>query len=339
MGESISFLRNAFPAEWSIGEANWNLNLFIILHLQFMKLNLIYLQEIIVMKYSTAIILLFISCGFGFQTFGQDLATKKNPSASQVIETIIKNTGSSQIQNTVDVIKEGDPATPVTGIITTMFGTMEVLKKAVDMKCNLIIVHEPLYYNHLDQTTQFQNDPVFIEKKKFIIDNKLVVWRFHDYIHRIQPDGILSGMVEKLGWENYVVKGNLRRFVIPETTLMGLLQYLKSRFDSTAFYVVGNPELKLSGVALSPGAPGSMAQIISLEERNVDVLIAGEVPQWETYEYMRDAVNQGINKAIIFLGHTNSEEAGMRHCAGWLKNFITDIPVYFVESGPSYWSY
>ena len=79
---------------------------------------------------------------------------------------IIKNTGANEIPNTVDVIKEGDPQTQVTGIITCMFATMDVLKQAVAKNCNLIIVHEPLYYNHLDDTKQLQNDPVFLEKKK-----------------------------------------------------------------------------------------------------------------------------------------------------------------------------
>ncbi|HBC79414.1 MAG TPA: hypothetical protein DCZ51_12330, partial [Bacteroidales bacterium] len=110
--------------------------------------------------------------------------------ASAVIGTIIKQTASEPVPNTVDVFKAGDPTTPVKGIVTTMFATMDVLKKAVELNCNLIIAHEPLFYNHRDETTQFQNDPVFLEKKKFIDDNKLVVWRFHDYIHRIKPDAI-----------------------------------------------------------------------------------------------------------------------------------------------------
>ena len=69
--------------------------------------------------------------------------------AGQLIETIIKNTGATPVPNTVDIIKEGNPETPVTGIVTCMFATMDVLKKAVERNCNLIIVHEPLYYNHL----------------------------------------------------------------------------------------------------------------------------------------------------------------------------------------------
>jgi hypothetical protein len=54
---------------------------------------------------------------------------------------------------------------------------------------------------------------------------------------------------------------------------------------------------------------------------------------------MRDAVDQGRNKAIVFLGHINSEEAGMDYCSSWLKSFIKSVPVYFVESGSSFWSY
>jgi putative NIF3 family GTP cyclohydrolase 1 type 2 len=44
--------------------------------------------------------------------------------------------------------------------------TMDVLKQAVVKNCNLIIVHEPLYYNHLDDTKMLQNDPVFLEKNE-----------------------------------------------------------------------------------------------------------------------------------------------------------------------------
>jgi putative NIF3 family GTP cyclohydrolase 1 type 2 len=256
-----------------------------------------------------------------------------------MIATIIKNTGSPVIPNTVDVIKEGDQKTPVTGIITCMFGTMDVLKQAVDKNCNLIIVHEPLYYNHLDETKMLQNDPVFQEKKKFINDNKLVIWRFHDYIHSMKPDGIETGMINRLGWKDYLVKGTSNQFVMPETTLNDLLKNLKHVFPKNAFYVIGNPDMKLTNVRLAVGAPGSARHIGLLEDKNVDVVVAGEAQQWETYEYMRDAVDQGRKKAIIFLGHINSEEAGMEYCCTWLKSFIKDIPVFYIEKGPSFWSY
>jgi putative NIF3 family GTP cyclohydrolase 1 type 2 len=269
----------------------------------------------------------------------QNTVTGTSASAEDIISTIIKNTGAGTIPNTVDIIKEGDPKTAVKGIITTMFATMDVLKQAVEKKCNLIIVHEPLYYNHLDETKQLQNDPVFLEKQNFIRENKLVIWRFHDYIHSMKPDGIELGMIAKFGWKDYAINGRLDQFTLPETTLKELLKTLKQKFPKNAFYVIGNPEIKLKNVRLAAGAPGSMYHIGLLEDKNVDVVLAGESPQWETYEYMRDAVSQGRNKAIIFLGHISSEEAGMDYCATWLKGFVKNIPVYFIESGPSYWSY
>jgi putative NIF3 family GTP cyclohydrolase 1 type 2 len=280
-----------------------------------------------------SLVIITISC---MSLNGQNIS---NPTAEQVIAAIIKHTGSNVIPNTVDVIKEGDPKTQVTGIISCMFATMDVLKQAVSKNCNLIVVHEPLYYNHLDETKMLQNDEVYLEKKRFISEHKLVIWRFHDYIHSMEPDGIETGMIAKLGWKDYLLKGSTNQFVLPETTLKVLLSNLKQIFPKNAFYVIGNPEMKLSNVRLAAGAPGSTRHIRLLEDKKIDVLLAGESPQWETYEYMRDAVSQGRKKAIIFLGHISSEEAGMDYCSTWLKSFIPDVPVYFVESGPSFWSF
>ncbi len=267
-------------------------------------------------------------------------STKDNVvSASEVIATIIEKTGTPLIPNTVDIIKEGDPATPIKGIVTCMFATMEVLKKAVENNCNLVIAHEPLYYNHLDQTEKLQQDSVYLKKKKFILDHGLVVWRFHDYIHSIQPDAIMTGMIEKLGWQRYQAKDNPYKFIFPEMTLTVLLKNLKKTFPKPRFNVVGDPEMKLASIAYIPGASGSEAHMEALRNLQTDVVIAGEVPQWETYEYVRDAIEQGEKKAIIFIGHINSEESGMRYCADWLKGFIKDVPIYFIASGSSYWTY
>ncbi|MCU0408305.1 MAG: Nif3-like dinuclear metal center hexameric protein [Bacteroidales bacterium] len=220
-----------------------------------------------------------------------------------------------------------------------MFASMDVLRKAVALDCNLIIAHEPLYYNHSDATALFSDDPVFLEKQKYIRDNNLVIWRFHDYIHRMQPDGIQAGMASKLGWEKYLAKGSTSSFLVPETNLGAVLVHLKKIFPGSVFNVIGKKDMKVRTIKIAVGAPGSQAHFRLLREQDTDLLLAGEVPQWETYEYMRDAVAQGRNKAIVFLGHVQSEEAGMDYCAAWLKGFIKDIPVHFVETGASYWQY
>ncbi|NVO19234.1 MAG: Nif3-like dinuclear metal center hexameric protein [Bacteroidetes bacterium] len=285
-----------------------------------------------------AITTLMLIC-LPFLLSAQVSVQKARPTAGEIIASIIKNTAAATIPNTVDIIKEGDPATPVTGIICCMFATMDVLKEAVSKNCNLIVTHEPIYFNHLDDTKQFQNDPVFLEKRQYILDHKLVIWRFHDYIHSMQPDGILSGMVEKLDWKPFAIDSHLEQFLFPEMTLNELLAGLKKTFPGNCFYVIGNPEMKVKKVCFSPGASGSAAHIKFLEDKDTDVVILGEVEQWETYEYAREANLQGRNKAIIALGHIPSEESGMKFCADWMKTFIKDVPIEFIKCGSSYWSY
>lgn len=276
---------------------------------------------------------------FPILLFGQDAPTTAVVTSGELIKTIIEKTGSAEVPNTVDVIKEGNPETPVTGVITCMFATMEVLQKAVEKNCNLIITHEPTYYNHLDQTEPFQNDAVFLEKQQFIKDHKLVIWRFHDYIHRIQPDGIVTGMTEKLGWEENRDTDNPYKFTFPQITLKDLLKDIKRTFPENGFHVVGNPEMKLSTLMFVPGASGSSAHIRQLRKEEVDVVVAGEVSQWETYEYVRDAITQGRKKAIVFIGHIYSEGSGMKFCADWMREFVTDIPIHYIDCGSSYWTY
>lgn len=259
--------------------------------------------------------------------------------ARELIDRIIKKIVTNPYPQTVDVFKEGNPDDQVTGVAVCMFATMDVLREAVKNKCNLVITHEPLYYNHSDATDQFITDPVVNEKRKFIRDNRLIVWRFHDYLHSITPDVVMVAMAEKLDWKQYATSSVQDQFILPETTLNDIISHLKSKFPDVAFNVVGNPSAKISNVCFSPGAPGSMHHIRCFNEKKADLVIGGEVSQWETYEYVRDAVAQGKNKAIIFIGHIPSEDPGMEYSPKWFKTFITEVPVTYIASGPSYKTY
>ena len=254
--------------------------------------------------------------------------------ANQVIGLIKKNVGVPWSAQTVDTFKTGNPEDGVTGITTCMFADMKVLQKAVAEKTNLIITHEPVFYNHLDETKNLENDLVYQAKIKFINDHKLIIWRFHDHFHRMKPDGIYAGMTEKLGWGKFQTDQSMVRFQFDSQKLSQFVVKLKAIFPGSSLRVIGNPDLKFTGVALAVGAPGSTEHIQLLEEPQIEVLVAGEAPEWETYQYVYDAQLQGKNKAVIFLGHANSEEAGMNYCTTWLKGFLPkDLKINYVENG------
>jgi putative NIF3 family GTP cyclohydrolase 1 type 2 len=261
-----------------------------------------------------------------------------NPTAREVIETIKSNLTCEWADRTVDTFKTGDPDSEVTGIATTFIVTMDVLKQAVSLNCNLIITHEPTFYNHLDAVDHLKNDPVYQEKLKFIEKNGLIVFRFHDHWHRTQPDGIFKGMINKLEWQDYQVGPDVLIFKFPESTVGEFAANLKEKFNDSPVRVIGDREMKFTEVGLSPGAPGYMNHVRMLERDDVEVLVAGEVPEWESITYVRDADGLNMKKAMILLGHVNSEEAGMEYLATWLKEITKNIPIYFVPAGDPFWT-
>jgi hypothetical protein len=76
----------------------------------------------------------------------------------------------------------------------------------------------------------------------------------------------------------------------------------------------------------------------ALERDDVEVLLVGEIPEWETILYVRDAAQQGRKKALILLGHVTSEEAGMDNCATWLRTLFPGLPVRFLPAMEPYWT-
>jgi hypothetical protein len=78
--------------------------------------------------------------------------------------------------------------------------------------------------------------------------------------------------------------------------------------------VVGDPDLRITKLALAPGAAGFTRQAKALEVPGVQALVIGEAREWETVEYVADAVSEGKQKSLIILGHIPSEQAGMEEC-------------------------
>jgi len=266
-------------------------------------------------------------------------APPPNPTARQIVAAIQKQLGVSWGSETVDTFKAGDPDTPVTGIAVTMMATMDVLQRASALGLNFVITHEPTFYAHLDKPEGMpEDDPVWAEKRAFITAHKMVVWRFHDYWHQRNPDGIEAGMVKALGWEKYQRPDNQYLFVLPEATVKQLAEEIAKKLGSPVVRVVGTPDMRFTKVALSPGAAGFEPETHALERDDVQVLLVGETREWETVEYAADAVTEGRKKALIVIGHIPSEQPGMEECARWLQGFIKDVPVEFVAAKQPFWT-
>ena len=261
-------------------------------------------------------------------------AQSTRPTAVQITAMIVERTGIALPSPTVDTFKAGDPNTPVRGIAVTMMATLDVLKRAAAGGNNLIITHEPTFYGHRDDTDAMQeeNDPVLAAKRKFIADNRLVVWRFHDLPHSMRPDMIRKGVVRAIGWEGRQSDTTGQVFKIAPTTLDALASSISKRLNSNGTRIVGDPTARVSSVAITQGFPGFATNRHALQLHEVNVLVIGEDHEWETIEYATDAISAGQLKGLIVLGHVPSEQAGMEEVARWLRTFITAVPVTLVPT-------
>jgi putative NIF3 family GTP cyclohydrolase 1 type 2 len=266
-------------------------------------------------------------------------AQERRITARELVTEIQKQVGVEWKKDTVDTFKAGNPDIPVTGVAVTMMATMDVLQRASAKGLNFVITHEPTFYAHLDTPEGIpESDAVWAEKRAFIEKHGMVIWRFHDHWHMRKPDGIEAGNVHALGWEKFQRADNQYLFVIPETTVKELAKQVSQKLGSSVVRVVGDPAMKITKVAFSPGAAGSPREIRALEQDDVEVLMVGETREWETVEYAADAVSEGRKKALIVIGHIPSEQPGMEECARWLKGFVKDVPVEFVPARQPFWT-
>jgi putative NIF3 family GTP cyclohydrolase 1 type 2 len=227
-----------------------------------------------------------------------------------------------------DTFKAGKPETEVRGIATSGMSTFDVLRRAAKDGKNLVITHEPTFYNDRDVTTTLQADPVYQAKQRFIAEHDLVIWRFHDHAHMMRPDPLVAGSARALGWTQYASAAEPRVYVLPATTLAELAKAIATKLNDRGIRIVGDPAMKVTRVVLGPGYG------IPALSAAVDVSIGGEISEsGSNTEYALDAGAAGQPKAMIMLGHMMSEDHGMQEVADWLRTFLSEVPVAFIPAG------
>ena len=121
--------------------------------------------------------------------------------AFEIMNSLFALADDVDFSNTCDTCKAGDPNVEVSKVAVTMFPTPKTVLDAKNWGAQLLIVHEPAYYNHMDVYSQ---DKLEVEKRKLIEDSGLTVIRFHDHPHYTTPDMIAAGELRELALEGKV---------------------------------------------------------------------------------------------------------------------------------------
>ena len=123
---------------------------------------------------------------------------------------------------------------------------------------------------------------------------------------------------------------------MPALTLEALAGQLKKSLGTRGgVRAIGDRAMAVRRIGLLPGYTQIQAAIAMLP--GVDVIVAGEVQEWESATYVQDVAFAGLKKGFISIGRVVNEAPGMQVCADWLKTIVPEVPIRFVSAGDPYW--
>lgn len=258
--------------------------------------------------------------------------------AGEVVDRVKKNLGIPWIETSRrDTFKVGGPETPVTGIATCFGTNLRVMQLAVKAGLNMIVTHEPTFYSDYDVIDWVKDDPVYKMKLDFATKNNMAVWRIHDDWHARKPDGIRTGWDNAIGWNKYKDSDATKStYTLPPTTVGDLAKYVAKTLDSRSVRVMGDPNLRVVKVAHGGHQPEQ--NMAAMQLPGVDCIIVSETKEYDSFEYVRDAIRTGTKKGAIFVSHVTGEDEGMRFFAEWSQPFLPEIPVKYIATTDEYWT-
>ncbi len=240
-----------------------------------------------------------------------------------------------KIENTCDGIKSGRTDRDVKKVAVSMFATPEVIKNAHDWDAELLIVHEPTYYNHFDVHSE---DPLEIEKRKLLEESGITVYRFHDVLHYSARDMIAEGMLETFGLKgNAVFTGtfDLVRLELDEPmSPLSLAKVIEEKCGIKHVRICGERNALCKNISFLLGAPNGI--IDELKNEVSEIVVTGEVIEWRDCEYARDSAQLGRKKSLLLLGHVGSEREGMKYLATILREKFADVEIEYFDCGEVY---
>ena len=245
------------------------------------------------------------------------------------------NRGWVDSEKTVDTFKSGEPNSEVQGIAVAWMSYTWALKKAIDLKCNVFVTHEPTYYNHYDNKADVLHLPGVREKQQFIEKYGLIVLRCHDLWDQFPEIGIPDtwGNVLNLG-PAIDGTGFFRIYDVAGKTAIdvaGQVAAQTQQFGQDAVQLIGPADKPVTRVSIGTGAITPFFKFISAYQVDLAICTDDGIAYWRDGAYAID-----MNLPLIVVNHAVSEEAGLISLAQHLRERFPQIPIHHIPQRSMY---
>ncbi len=242
-------------------------------------------------------------------------------------------------ERTVDTVKIGDPTGDVRKAGVTWYPAMDTIRAAHAAGCDLLITHEPTFWEHAAPERRWRHTAPGASKRAFLEDTGMVILRAHDTWDNWPEIGIRDAWAGGLGLTKRVLEGSQLRWTamyeIPRQTLREFAQYVADRIKvlgEDSVQVIGDPEMAVHRPALGVGCACPDKEMV---DAGADVLICcyDGASYWQSRERLAE-----MGVGVITVEHGTSEMWAMeRLCEHLAEQFPSIAFEYFAEH-PRTWT-
>lgn len=272
---------------------------------------------------------------------GQKVSSQpsKFPTTMEIREYLLQNSPWVNRTDTVDTVKSGDPERPVKKAGVSWFSSIGDIRSAIRAGCDLLIVHEPTFWEHAAPEQSWRNRGPGIAKSKVLADSGLVILRAHDSWDNWPEIGIRDSWAKFLGFTKRLREGTSLRWTamyeIPEMTLRDFAQQVANRIGplgEDSVQVIGDPQRKVRRPAIGVGCVVPDEEMVKF---GADVLIMcyDGASYWSHRERLVE-----MGAAILTVEHGTSEMPGMMNLRDHLADRYPAVEFIWIAEHPRTWT-
>jgi len=234
-------------------------------------------------------------------------------------------------EKTVDNIKSGDGEKTVKKVAVCWFPSLKNIEAAIELNCDLLITHEPVWWDHFDAPGGWRGKGPGLKKTKFLEKSGMVVARLHDTWDNWPGLGIRDSFARGLGLDKFVAEHELRYhavYEIPEQSLYSFAKYVAEKvkpLGEDSVQVIGDPEMKIKRPSIGVGCIGPAEDMIKLGS-DVLIMCFDGASYWQTRDRLAE---QGVG--VITLEHGTTEMWGIESLAKFLGDTWPELEVHYLD--------
>lgn len=235
---------------------------------------------------------------------------------------------------TVDKIILGDPNKEIHRVLVTWISSFHAIRTAVEQHFDMIITHEPTFWNHNNEQEEMDKGELGLAKKKYILESGLVILRCHDVWDKMPEIGI------PWAWARFLGLGKTpkaidrsetqHRYDIGPVTLdvlAGMIAEKTAILGEPFIQVIGNSHQIVSKVGIGTGCG---CDIATFQKMGCDVSIVCDDGScyWSNISRATDG-----NHPVLRVNHGTSEEPGMVTLTEYVNTHFSEVNAVHIPHG------